>query len=67
MYTLLHTQGLRSVLAAELPSFIVSLIIAQLFFKWGSFALELLGFLLTWFAVSYLQSAVARLLAKPSV
>lgn len=37
---------------ATVPA-IVSILIAELFYKWGSFGLELFGFLLTWFAADW--------------
>jgi hypothetical protein len=32
---------------------VASFVIAELFYKWGSFGLELVGFLATWFAIDY--------------
>jgi hypothetical protein len=42
----------------QLPAFSISFVIASLFYRFGSFALECLAFLATWFVVD----AVAQLL-----
>ncbi len=62
MYTLLKSVGIQVVLAQEVPYFIISFVIASLFYKWGSFALEAAGFMMTWAVLSYLgNTLVARL------
>ena len=62
MYTLIrNTKTLRG-LVAEGITLAVSLIIAELFFKFGSFTLECVAFLATWF----LASAAASYLERPS-
>ena len=60
MYTLLKAQGIKSALTAELPGFVVALAIAQIFFKWGSFSLELVGFLGTWWVASFLADEIRK-------
>ena len=60
MYTLLKAQGIKSALTAELPGFVVALVIAQVFFKWGSFSLELVGFLATWWVASFLGHEIRK-------
>ena len=40
MYTLLHKLGSKAFLARESPALLVSWIIAELFYKFGSFTLE---------------------------
>lgn len=54
MYSLIKTNGLRHVLEREFLPFILALIIAQLWFKWGSFALELVGFVAVWLVLGLL-------------
>ena len=56
MFTLIHSSPLRQVVARALPSFVVSLILAELFYKFHSFTLECLAFLATWYV---LESAVS--------
>ena len=63
MYSLYRQLGLRRSLAAEAPSLIVSLLVAELFYKFHSFTLECVAFLATWLAISYVLSLVARVLA----
>jgi hypothetical protein len=65
MYTLLKTTGVKTALSQELPGFAVALLVAQLFFKWGSFSLELIGFLVTWWVLTFLKFRVwHRLFAR---
>ena len=56
MYTLLKASGIKSALAAELPGFIIALVLAQLFYKFGSFGLELVAFLVTWWIATFLKT-----------
>jgi hypothetical protein len=58
MYTLLHNIGLRRGLLAEAPSLVLSLFVAEMFYKFHSFTLESVSFLATWYAVGYLFSLV---------
>lgn len=60
MYSLLNTNALKAVLERELLPFVLSLVIAQIFFKWGSFALELVGFLVTWYVLGHIAERVLR-------
>jgi len=58
MYTLLRDLGLRKALLAEAPWLFLSMVIAEMFYKFHSFTLECGAFLATWFVVSYLSSLV---------
>ncbi len=58
MYSLLTKIGLVGSVKAEFLPFAVALVIAQLFFKWGSFSLELLGFLAVWGALGFVFDRV---------
>ena len=60
MYTLIRHAGLRGALTAEAPSLFLSVLAAELFYKFHSFTLECTAFLATWFAVSYLLSVARR-------
>ncbi|MFK7879058.1 hypothetical protein [Roseobacter sp.] len=53
MYSLFKTFALKDILEREFLPFTIALIIAQLYFKWGSFALELVGFIFTWLILGY--------------
>ncbi len=60
MYSLLRAVGTKGVFKAETLPFVVSLLVAQLFFKWGSFALELIGFLALWFLLGSVSDRLRR-------
>ena len=60
MYTLVHDAGLRRGLMAEAPSLILSIFVAEMFFKFHSFTLECAAFLAIWFVISYVFSLVRR-------
>lgn len=59
MYALVNEISLRWVLARETAPFAISLVIAETFFKFHSFTLETLAFLLTWYLVSRGLSSLA--------
>jgi hypothetical protein len=58
MYTLLRRTPVRSLAIVQAPAFLSSLLIAELFFKFGSFGLECIAFLATWFAVDLVLTKV---------
>lgn len=60
MYALLRSTGISEALLVEAPSFAVSLLIAEAFYKFHSFTLECLAFLATWFLTSSLVRLMAR-------
>lgn len=64
MYSLIRTNSLKAILERELLPFIGALIIAQLFFKWGSFALELVGFIATWYVLGFAVNLLLRSIKK---
>jgi hypothetical protein len=51
MYTLLQSLSARQLLLAQLPALFASLLIAETFYKLGSFTLEAVAFLGTWFLI----------------
>lgn len=59
MFTLIRTLGLEAALARELPPLVVAFTLAEIFYKFGSFALECVAFLATWFVLSALWSKIA--------
>lgn len=62
MYSLTRNSSFPYLLKKEGPSFLSAMLIAQIFFQWGNFSLELLGFLGTWTALSYLgHKLISRL------
>ncbi len=58
MYTLIKNLGVKKVLIAEVPALGSSLIIAEAFYKFGSFILECTAFLATWYLISFIVNAV---------
>ncbi len=60
MYSLLRNTGIAAVLRHELLPFAIALRVAQLFFKWGSFALELAGFLALWWVLGFFLDLALR-------
>jgi hypothetical protein len=52
MYLLLKNAGLKKFLTGELPSLSLSLILAEVFYKFVSFLLECGAFLATWYFIS---------------
>ena len=64
LFSLAKSHSARSILERELLPFVIALCIAQIFFKWGSFALELLGFIATWFVLGFVADAILRAIRK---
>ncbi len=54
MYSLVSRVPFSDLLSRELPSAGVSLVIAEVFYKFHSFTLECGAFLATWYALSWL-------------
>lgn len=61
MYDLVKQIGVGAFVAREAGPLVVSLAIAELFFKFHSFTLEALAFLATWYLIS---GAVAALITR---
>jgi hypothetical protein len=66
MFELIRSTSLRQLLARQAPALVGSLVIAELFYKFGSFTLECLGFLATWFVLDAIFAGIARALARPA-
>jgi hypothetical protein len=60
MYTLMQHVGLRRGVLVEAPSLAVSVVCAELFYKFHSFSLECMAFLATWLAVSYVATQLSE-------
>lgn len=58
MFSLIKDLGLRVAVRQEAVPFLIAFVIAELFFKFKSFALECLAFLAVWFVFSFIQSLV---------
>ncbi len=62
MYRLVSSIPLRLLLLEQAPALGMSLVIAELFYKFHSFTLETMAFLVTWYAVDRVINLVRRLL-----
>jgi hypothetical protein len=60
VYTLVRQLDSRAVAATEITAFAGSLVIAEVFYKFHSFSLECVAFLVTWLALSWLANLVTR-------
>ena len=58
MYSYVKTVGVPTLVVREAPAFAVSFLIAEVFYKFHSFTLETGAFLVTWYGLSWLQSAL---------
>ncbi len=57
MYTLVRRSSVRALVTIQGPTLVVSLVIAEIFFKFHSFTLECLAFLSTWVVLDWMISA----------
>ena len=64
MYTLVRSIPIRRLLIEQAPALAVSILIAELFYKFHSFSLECLAFLATWAAFDAVISFVRDVLSK---
>jgi len=60
MYSLFKGVAARKLLVSEAPSLAASLAIAEFFYKFHSFTLEAIGFLATWYALSFLLHRILQ-------
>ena len=58
MYTLIRNSSLGALLTVQAPPLLISFVVASLYFKWKSFALECLGFLALWFVLDAAYTAI---------
>jgi hypothetical protein len=61
VYQLLASISTQDLALRQGPAFAVSFVIASLFYKFGSFALECLAFLATWFVIDAGIQLIGRL------
>jgi hypothetical protein len=60
MYSLFKGVAARKLLVSEAPSLAASIAIAELFYKFHSFTLEAIGFLATWYILSFLLHLILQ-------
>ena len=66
MYTLIRSVPASRLLREQLPALVASFVIAEVFYKFHSFTLECLAFLVTWFAIDGVISLVTGKLRRPA-
>jgi len=57
----ISTQSVSDSLIYYIPSFVFSLLVAEFFFKFHSFTLELLAFLFTWYGMIVITRTIHSL------
>jgi hypothetical protein len=60
MYTLLNKLGLKSFLVHESGSLLLAWVIAELFYKFGSFTMETGAFLITWWFIGVVSHRIFK-------
>lgn len=66
MYTLVQTLGFQAAMKREFAPLFIAFMIAEFFYKFKSFALECVAFLVTWAVLSFLQSLVTGKKSDPA-
>ena len=56
MYRLLSEMTAKPFFLTQIPAIGVSIVIAEIFYKFGSFTLECIAFLATWFVIDWIFS-----------
>lgn len=52
MFSLIQSLSIRQLLLEQAPAVVGSMLIAETFYKFGSFTLEVLAFLGTWYVIN---------------
>ncbi len=60
MYSYVEHVGVPTFLVREAPAFLMSFLIAELFYKFHSVTLECVAFLATWCSLGWVQSTWRR-------
>ncbi len=63
MYRSIQSISPKKFLLTQLPTLGAALLVAELFFKFGSFGLECIAFLATWYVLDAMAAWLARLIA----
>ena len=66
MYTLIQRLPASQWVWVETPAFVVSLLVAEVFYKFHSFALECFAFCMTWTAIGFVLSGVKQMVDRNS-
>ena len=60
MHHLIRSTSAKRLFILELPALILALILAELLYKFGSFTLECVAFLITWYVFSLISDFISR-------
>lgn len=60
MYALLRSLSLNQLLIQQIPVLIVCILIAEAFYKFRSFTLECIAFLITWYVIDAVVSFLVK-------
>ena len=66
MFTLLRLLPWQRLVGEQLPAFGTAWLIAENFYKWKSFSLEMVGFMVTWFVLDAAIQGLRQLLGPRS-
>lgn len=64
MYTLISSLPTQKLLLEQVPVFLISFLIAEMFYKFHSFTLECLAFLVTWYVFDAIVNLVSNAWSK---
>ncbi len=64
MHTFIKSMTLREFFVEQVPALTLSILIAELFYKFHSFTLECLAFLATWYVLDLFMSVIFKLFAR---
>lgn len=64
MYSYVRSVGIPAFLVREAPAFGAAFVVAELFYKFKSFALETGAFLVTWYVLSWMYAQVTGARSK---
>ncbi|MFN2355643.1 MAG: hypothetical protein ABR512_14120 [Desulfopila sp.] len=64
MHKFIKSMSVREIFVEQVPAVSISMIIAELFYKFHSFTLECLAFLATWYLIDLIISLVSRLVSS---
>lgn len=65
MYSLVKSMSIQQWIKEQFPALGLSIVVAELFFKFHSFSLECAAFLCTWFVFDWVRVFFKRLTRKP--
>ena len=61
MHKFIKSMSIREIFVEQVPAVIISMFLAELFYKFHSFTLECLAFLATWYLIDLVISLLSKL------